>query len=197
MSIFRPIKRLLFEMDLDEKWIRDHLPPELKDEPLDYFGEEYLDGLTVMAKGERGGPDVVVYKAKDDEDLRWWQLEVICSFIGEFDNSKVWRWYRDHAENGHWTFIERRHYDYDAIEDARLPDFECRLRNMRFGFPADRWEERVQHYIGLMNLWYTNPHWDYDRENLCFIEISDSREHDDHGNIVEEPRPGSIICIID
>ena len=48
-----------------------------------------------------------------------------------------------------------------------------------------------------MNFWYTKPHWDYDRENLCFIEISDSREYDDHGNIVEEPRPGSIISIID
>ncbi|MBO7603319.1 MAG: hypothetical protein J6S97_02775 [Bacteroidales bacterium] len=35
-----------------------------------------------MAEGERGGQDVVVYKAKDYEDLRWWQLEVICSSIG-------------------------------------------------------------------------------------------------------------------
>ena len=74
-------------MDLDEKWIRDHLPPELKNESLDLFAEEYLDGLTVMAKGERGCPDVVVFKANNDEDLRWWQLEVICSLIGESDNS--------------------------------------------------------------------------------------------------------------
>lgn len=75
--------------------------------------------------------------------------------------------------------------------------FECRLRNMKYGFPPDRWEERVQYYIGLMNYWYTEPHWDYDRENLCFIEISGSKEHDDHGHIIEEPRPGSIINIID
>ena len=68
---------------------------------------------------------------------------------------------------------------------------------MRFGCPTDRWEEKVQHYIILMNYWYTIPHWDYDRENLCFIEISDSREHDDRGSIVEEPRPGSILCIIE
>ena len=190
--------KTLSSMNQDlEKWIRARLPEELENEPLDYFGEEYLDGLTVMAKGERGGPDVVVYKAENEEDLRWWQLEVICSFIGKTDNSKVWRWYRDHAENGHWTYIERRHYDYNAIEDARLPDFERRLRNMRFGFPSDRWEERVQHYIRLMNYWYKKPHWDYDRKNLCFIENSDSREHDDHKEIIEEPRPGSIITVID
>ena len=58
-------------MDLDEKWIRDHLPLELKNVSLDLFVGEYLDGLTVMAEGERGGPDVVVYKVKSDEDLRW------------------------------------------------------------------------------------------------------------------------------
>ena len=37
-------------MDLDEKWIRDHLPPELKNEPLDCFVEEYLDGLTLRTQ---------------------------------------------------------------------------------------------------------------------------------------------------
>ena len=184
-------------MDLDEKWIRAHLPVELKHESLDHFADEYLDGLTVMANGERVGADGVVYSAKDEDDLRWWQLEVICSFIGNPDYSKVWRWYRHHVENGHWTYTERRHYDYNAIEDSRLPGFECRLRNMKYGFPPDRWEERVQYYIGLMNYWYTEPHWDYDRENLCFIEISDSKEHDDHTHIIEEPRPGSIINIID
>ena len=184
-------------MKLDEKWIRAHLPKEFENESLDYFAGEYLDGLNVMSEGERGGPDTVIYRAKDEEDLRWWQLERICFFIGKPDKSKVWRWYRHHAENGCWTYIERRHYDYNAIEDSRLPGFECCLRNMRFGFPSDRWKEKVRYYVGLMNYWYTTPHWDYDQENLCFVEISDSKEHDDHNNIVEEPRPGSIIKIID
>ena len=48
-----------------------------------------------------------------------------------------------------------------------------------------------------MNRWYENPHWDYDRENLCFTEISDSREHDRDDEIVEEPREGSVIAVID
>ena len=87
-------------MILDEQWMRSRLLEEFRNESLDCFAEEYLDGLTVMARGERGGPDQVVYKAKDEEDLR-------------------------------------------------------------------------------------------------FVEISDSREHDDHGNVVEEPRPGSVIRIID
>ena len=87
-------------MELDETWIRSHLPPECRDEPIDVFSCEYLDGLTVMQEGERGGPATVVYAAKDEEDLRWWQLEQVCRFAGKTDRSGVWRWVRDHAENG-------------------------------------------------------------------------------------------------
>jgi len=42
-----------------------------------------------------------------------------------------------------------------------------------------------------MNYWYKEPHWDYDRNKLRFIEISDSKENDGDG--IEEPRPGSVI----
>jgi hypothetical protein len=48
-----------------------------------------------------------------------------------------------------------------------------------------------------MNRWFREPHWDYDRSALRFIEISDSREHDSYEDYQEEPRPGSIIEIVD
>ncbi len=184
-------------MRLDEKWIRAHLPKALSDQPIDFFHCEYLDGLTVMQEGERGGDDVVVYRAKDEEDLKYWQLEHVCRFIHEPDPPahKTWRYYRDHAENGHWLYIERRHYDYNAIEDPRLYGFECFLRNLKYGFPANRWEKKVQEHVRLINYWYDVPHWDYDRKNLCFVEISDSKEHDG-GDHIEEPRPGSVINTI-
>ena len=184
-------------VQLDEKWIRAHLPEDVRDEDIDVFSGLYLDGLKVMSYGERGNPDEVHYEAKNEEDLRWWQLETICHFVGKADMTRTWRWYRDHAENDHWLYIERKHYDYNAIEDSRLPGFENFLRNLKYGFPAEEWEKRVQRYVDLMNYWYVIPHWDYDREKLCFIEISESREHDDHMNIIEEPRPGSIIKIVD
>ena len=184
-------------MKLDEAWLRAHLPPEGRDAPIDCFSGEYLDGLTVMAEGERGGPDTVVYRAKDDEDLRWWQLEQICRFLPEKgQKKKTWRWYRHHAEGGQWRYVELRHYDYNAIEDTRLYGFECFLRNLKYGFPPERWEEKVREYVSLMNCWYSVPHWDYDREALRFIEISDSREHDTPGG-PEEPQPGSVLRIID
>ena len=184
-------------MRIDEPWIRAHLPPECAGQPIDFFSGEYLDGLTVMHEGERGGADVVIYQAKDEEDLRWWQLEQVCCFIQVKDPPprKTWRYIRDHAEDGHWLYRERRQYDYNAIEDARLYGFEHFLRLLHFAFPPEWWEDRVQAHIRLMNGWYKRPHWDYDREKLCFIEISDSKEHDGDG--IEEPRPGSVLGFLD
>ena len=140
-------------MKLDEKWIRAHLPEDCKNEPIDWFGGLYLDGLKVMSEGERGDPDKVRYEAKDEEDLKWWQLNVICRFVGKADKSKTWRWYRDYAnsEIGRFCYIEHRHYDYDAIEDARLPGFERYLRNLKYAFPEDFFRKKVEEYTGLMN----------------------------------------------
>ena len=182
-------------MLLDEKWIRAHLPKDCADENIDVFSGYFLDGLTVMSQGERGQPDTVKYVAEDEQDLRYWQYENICHFVGKTDFSKVWRYYRHHAENGKWFYTERKHYDYNAIEESRLPGFERYLRNLKCGFPPERWEQKVREYVRLMNYWYVKPHWDYDCEQLCFIEISGSKEHDGDG--IEEPRPNSVIQIIE
>ncbi|MBP5167128.1 MAG: hypothetical protein ILP09_07720, partial [Oscillospiraceae bacterium] len=66
-------------MRLDEKWIRAHLPKELSSQPVDYFSGEYLDGLTVMQEGERGGKDIIVYRADDKENLCWWHADLFMN----------------------------------------------------------------------------------------------------------------------
>lgn len=184
-------------MKFDEKWIRAHLPKEVANQPIDFFSHEYLDGLTVMHEGERGKEDVVVYRAKDEEDLHWWWLERVCHFVHEPNapEKKIWRYYRDHTKENKWLYIEHKNYDYNAIEDNRLYGFESFLRIAHYAFPFDIWEKRVQEHIKLMNYWYKEPHWDYDCEKLCFIEISDSKEQDGDG--ILEPREGSIIKVED
>ena len=37
----------------------------------------------------------------------------------------------------------------------------------------------------------------YERDNLCFVEISDSKEYDGRDKTVEEPQFGSVIEILD
>ena len=182
-----------------EPWIRAHLPEEYANDPIDCLHESYLNGLDVMHEGERGGLDVLVYSAKNEEDLCWWLLETVCMFLNEKEprEKRVWRYYRDHAENGKWYYIEHRHYDYNAIDDPRLYGFECFLRRLKSVFPPDRWEDRVQRYVRLMNRWFRVPHWDYDREKCRFIEISDSLEYNPNTLPLEEPRPGSIIKVVE
>ncbi|MBR4461692.1 MAG: hypothetical protein IKS51_03830 [Erysipelotrichaceae bacterium] len=186
------------QLIIDDSFIRSHLPEKLRNQPIGFFHGFYLDGLTILHEGERGGKDIIIYQAEDEEDLLYWELEEVCYGLKEKEPfpRKTWRYYRDHAENGQWFYIEHRHYDYNAIEDSRLSGFESFLRLLKYGFPQDRWEKKVEKYTGLMNRWYEIPHWDYDYENLCFIEISDSREHDRDDVIVEEPQPGSIIKVV-
>ena len=184
-------------MELDEKWIRAHLPEDCRDERVDRFSGLYLDGLTVMSEGERGEPDRIIYKAKNEEDLKWWQLDRICGFVGKADKSKTWRWYTDHAENGRWFYIEHRNYDYNAIEDSRLPGFERYLRNLKYAFPEGYFRKKVKEHIGLMNRWFLTPHWGYDYESLCFIEVSDSREYCSDFDKTDEIKPDSIIRVVD
>ena len=68
---------------------------------------------------------------------------------------------------------------------------------LKYGFPPERWEKKVQEHVRLMNRWYKTPHWYYDRKNLCFIEISDAKEYAGDFDDTEEPRPGSVIRIVD
>ena len=53
-------------MELDEKWLREHLPEDCRDDDIDVFAGMYLDGLKVMVYGERGNPDEILYEAKDE-----------------------------------------------------------------------------------------------------------------------------------
>ena len=191
-------------MKVYEEFIRSHLPKELADRPLDMFDYYFMDGLNVMTEGERGGPDQIIYKAKSEEDLMFWQFGRACELIGSWPSfekrmgyPKRWRYYRHHAEKNRWLYTEYKKYDYKAIEDSRLEGFEKYLALTKLGFPKDRWENEVKHYLHLMNYWYLEPHWGYDKEKLCFIEISDSKEHDEHSNPIDEPRPGSIISVFD
>ncbi|MBQ7491372.1 MAG: hypothetical protein IJT76_02055 [Clostridia bacterium] len=194
-------------MKIHESWIRERLPKGLPEEAIRRglsFGGYYREGLKVMSFGERGRPDRLEYEAADEEDLCLWELDKACSriaaeteLLNRKKNAAKWRYSRDHAENGFWFYIERRSYVYNAIEDTRLAWFELYLALIQPSFPRERWEQEVLRHVELMNHWYAAPHWDYDREALCFFEISDSKEHSGGNPDNEEPRPGSVIKMID
>ena len=50
---------------------------------------------------------------------------------------------------------------------------------------------KIAEYESLLNKWFMEKHWSFDREQFRFVEISASREHDIYG--IEEPREGAIL----
>ncbi|MBQ2594176.1 MAG: hypothetical protein II567_12960, partial [Candidatus Riflebacteria bacterium] len=70
-------------MKVYKEFIRSHLPEELVDKANYNFDYYFLDGLNIMTDDERGGDDILVYKAKSEEDLILWQYSQVCKFIGD------------------------------------------------------------------------------------------------------------------
>ena len=191
------------KMHVDWTWIRSHLPREFADRDIGFFGGYYLDGRNVMLEGERGESDTLEYAARDDEDLRLWQFDHVCELLSyalelehRTENAKKWRYVRVRAENGKWLYAERRSYIYNAIEDTRLAAFERYLRLIHPVYSPEHFEERVQAHVRLLNRWYRTPHWDFDRNALCFVEVSDAKEYGGDADDTEEPRTGSVIQML-
>ena len=84
-----------------------------------------------------------------------------------------------------------------VIEDHPLPGFERYLRNLKHAFPEDYFRKKAEEYTGLMNRWFLVPHWGYDFENLCFIEISHSREYSSDTDKSDEVKADNVIQVVD
>lgn len=191
------------KLKVDKKWIREHLPKEISDRTINSaarFTDYYRDGLKIFCNGDRA-IFYEEYEAKDEEDLLLWAYKECCEEISyaieinkRKENTLKWRYSMDHAEDDEWKYVERENYVYNTIEDTRLVSFEEYLRLVKNGLPKKDWEKEVRERVKLMNHGFKVKHWDYDKEKMCFIEISDSkpyftRNHKDTG----EPTPEQII----
>ena len=187
---------------IDEDWIKQRIPKCVPQKELLWhlnFDSYYLDGLKIVCIGDRGDQSVV-YTAKDYDDVRYWIFEHVCSNVclqlelkKRKANSPKWRYCGTRADNGRWMYIEHKDYRYDAIEDTRLAWFEMYLRLLKDNIPDDRWEKNVKERIKLMNCWFNKKHWDYDRNKMCFVELSNSKRRRSSTDMSEIPAPDQII----
>ena len=67
---------------------------------------------------------------------------------------------------------------------------EYHLSLLKKVIPEEEINHKIAEYEALLNKWFMEKHWSFDREQFRFVEISDSREHDTYG--IEEPREGSV-----
>ena len=110
-------------------------------------------------------------------------MEKILTHIGQQlelkhrkEEEKNWRYPRN-FKNGKLTFEENENWIYDAIHDSRKYWFEYIIASLAKLFESDRIYPYVASHRNLMNRWFDVPHWDFSWENMCFVEISDSKEH--------------------
>ena len=120
----------------------------------------------------------------DIEDIRWYVMEKILRHIGQKleleqreDEEKKWRYLRK-FENGKLKLEENENWIYNTIHDSRKYWFEYSIVLLAKIFETNRIYPYVASHIELMNRWFNVPHWDFDWEKMCFIEISSSQEHD-------------------
>lgn len=62
--------------------------------------------------------------------------------------------------------------------DSRKYWFEYVIGNLAKVFEGRVVEKVILQYTGYMNRWFDDEHWQFDREKMEFVEVSDSKEHD-------------------
>lgn len=188
-------------MTLDQylAWVVEQLPKDIPSEivrkSLNMWG--YVSGLQFWNYGERG-PDTVAFTASDENELKHWIYDEVSRNIASNielhkreEEEKLWRYIRERVEDGHWLYRENKDYIYNAIHDFRKYLFEYHLSLLKRVLSEEDVNSKITEYELLLNKWFTEKHWAFDREQFRFVEISDSKEHDTYG--IEEPREGSII----
>ena len=143
-------------------WVSERLP---KDIPSEIVTKSLNIGLYVSGLQlwtyGERGPDTVVFTASHENELK------------------------------HWLYRENKDYIYNAIHDSRKYWMEYHLSLLRRVLSEEEVSDKIMEYESLINMWFTEKHWSFDREQFRFVEISDSKMHDTYG--IEEPREGSII----
>ena len=140
-------------------------------------------GFFYVAEGDRGEL-FLECASHNPEDMRWYIMERILTHIGqelELDGREIeeknWR-YPEKFKNGKLTFEENKNWIYDAVYDSRKFWFEYAIVSLAKLFEKDWIYPYVTSCVNLMNLWFDVPHWDFSWDNMCFVEINDSKEHD-------------------
>ena len=139
-------------------------------------------GYFYVTEAERGELSLQC-ASHNSKDMRWYIMKKILIHIGrqlELKGREIeeknWRYPRN-FKNGELTFEENENWIYNAVHDSRKFCFEYTIVSLGKIFEADRVYPYALECLNFMNKWFDPPHWGFDREKMCFIEISDSKEH--------------------
>ena len=176
----------------------EYFGKDIVDEALRAFNIFYrIEGFSVTVETDFGRRATIA-SVKNNDELFFVVIKEIfsmCSDKYEFKNretnAKNWRYLRARVENGCWLYSENKNYKYNAIEDTRKVCFESHIASLALVFSSDMLLPVIKEYSALMNLWFSDIHWQFDEGSLQFVEISSSRSRDADGR--EHPMQNEIL----
>ncbi|MBD5080856.1 MAG: hypothetical protein HDT44_03715 [Ruminococcaceae bacterium] len=149
---------------------------------LHYAGYCKKEGYYYVSEGDRGEL-YCLFKNADGEKMQIFLLENILRDVGQKIELKLrdkeqmrWRFYEDLEKTvpGHIEWVENDTYVYGVKHDSRKLWFEFVLGGLIKTFGFEKVKDIVDEYTEHMNYWFSEKHWDFDREELTFVEIGGS-----------------------
>jgi len=144
-------------------------------------GYSQADGYFYIEDGDRGEINLSCC-SRNFEDIRWYLLTSVAGYAGQYyelthrkSDEKCWRYPRKFID-GKLILKQRLIWKYNAIHDTRKLWFEYEINALAKVADQARLTVFVNERTGLLNLWFDQPHWEFDWEKMTFVEISDSKE---------------------
>ena len=151
-----------------------------------YAGYCKKEGYYYIAEGDRGEL-YCLFKNADGEKMQIFLTENILRDVGQKIELKLrdkeqmrWRFYNDLEKTvpGHIEWVENDTYVYGVKHDSRKLWFEFVLSGLIKTFGFEKVRDIVDKYTENMNYWFSEKHWDFDREKLTFVETGESFDED-------------------
>ena len=140
-------------------------------------------GYFYIAIGDRGALSLECSSPNPD-DIRWYLLQKIVSHVWQqmelavrMTEEQNWRYKRTFT-NGKLDFAENKNWLYNTVHDTRKFCFEYVINSLSRVFSMERLQPYVNERINYMNGKFEQPHWDFEWQKMCFVEISNSQERD-------------------
>ena len=147
-----------------------------------YAGYCKKEGYYYVCEGDRGELSCL-FKGFDREKIQIFLTENILRDVGQRIELKLrdkeqmrWRFYEDFEKTvpGHIEWVENDTYVYGVKHDSRKLWFEFVLGGLIKTFGFEKVKDIAEEYTKKMNYWFKEKHWDFDREELTFVEIGGS-----------------------
>lgn len=137
-----------------------------------------------ISQGDRGALSLTL-STQSEECAIWYFTEQIASSVGldlELKNrsqyTPLWR-YHDKFDDANKCWRESpQGWKINLRYDGRIYWFEYTIRALSKIYKGERIDDYIETRIRYMNQWFDEAHWGFDKDRMCFIEISDSPEHD-------------------